>query len=129
MLQQPEGRAVQEYLDRRKIRKATAVNFGLGASLDSWDALILAMTKKGYTKSELLDAGLAVQNRNGGLYDKFRNRLMFPVIDVRGDVVAFGGRVLDKSEPKYMNSQETPAYSKRRAESGQEVQAAQHHPL
>ena len=114
MLQQPEGRAVQEYLDRRKIRKATAVNFGLGASLDSWDALILAMTKKGYTKAELLEAGLAVQNRNGGLYDKFRNRLMFPVIDTRGDVVAFGGRVLDKSEPKYMNSQETPVYSKRR---------------
>ena len=114
MLQQPEGRAVQEYLDRRKIRRATAVNFGLGASLNTWDALILAMTKKGYTKSELLEAGLAVQNRNGGLYDKFRNRLMFPVIDVRGDVVAFGGRVLDKSEPKYMNSQETPVYSKRR---------------
>ena len=104
MLQQPEGRAVQEYLDRRKIRRATAVNFGLGASLDAWDALILAMTKKGYMKSELLEAGLAVQNRNGGLYDKFRNRLIFPVIDVRGDVVAFGGRVLDKSEPKYMNS-------------------------
>ena len=114
MLQQPEGRAVQEYLDRRKIRKATAVNFGLGASLDAWDALILAMTKKGYTKAELLEAGLAVQNRNGGLYDKFRNRLIFPVIDVRGNVVAFGGRVLDKSEPKYMNSQETPVYSKRR---------------
>ena len=114
MLQQPEGRAVQEYLDRRKIRKATAVNFGLGASPDAWDALILAMTKQGYTKAELLEAGLAVQNRNGGLYDKFRNRLMFPVIDVRGDVVAFGGRVLDKSEPKYMNSQETPVYSKRR---------------
>ena len=113
-LQQPEGRAVQEYLDRRKIRKATAVNFGLGASPDAWDALILAMTKQGYTKAELLEAGLAVQNRNGGLYDKFRNRLMFPVIDVRGDVVAFGGRVLDKSEPKYMNSQETPVYSKRR---------------
>ena len=55
-----------------------------------------------------------MQNRNGGLYDKFRNRLIFPVIDVRGDVVAFGGRVLDKSEPKYMNSQETPVYSKRR---------------
>ena len=114
MLQQPEGRAVQDYLDRRKIRRSTAVNFGLGASLDSWDALILAMTKKGYTKSELLEAGLAVQNRSGGIYDKFRSRLMFPVIDVRGDVVAFGGRVLDKSEPKYMNSSETPVYSKRR---------------
>ena len=114
MLQQPEGRAVQDYLDRRQIRKATAVNFGLGASLDRWDALITAMTRMGYTKAELLSAGLAVQNKNGGIYDKFRSRLMFPVIDVRGDVVAFGGRVLDKSEPKYMNSSETPVYSKRR---------------
>jgi len=114
MLQQPEGRAVQAYLDRRRIRKATAVKFGMGASLDSWDALLTAMTKKGYTKSELLEAGLVVQNRNGGLYDKFRNRLMLPVIDTRGDVVAFGSRVLDKSEPKYMNSSETPVYSKRR---------------
>lgn len=113
-LHQPEGRAVQEYLNRRKISRTTAVNFGLGASPDAWDALLTAMTKKGYTKSELLEAGLVVQNRNGGLYDKFRNRLMFPVIDVRGDVVAFGGRVLDKSEPKYMNTQETPVYSKRR---------------
>ena len=113
-LHQPEGRAVQEYLNRRKISRTTAVNFGLGASPDAWDALLTAMTKKGYTKSELLEAGLVVQNRNGGLYDKFRNRLMFPVIDVRGDVVAFGGRVLDKSEPKYMNPQETPVYSKRR---------------
>ncbi|BAK98989.1 DNA primase [Oscillibacter valericigenes Sjm18-20] len=114
MLQQSEGRAVQEYLDRRQIRKTTAVNFGLGASLDQWDALITAMTHRGYTKSELLNAGLAVQNKNGGIYDKFRNRLMFPVIDVRGNVVAFGGRVLDHSEPKYMNSSETPVYSKRR---------------
>lgn len=114
MLQQPEGQAVQAYLDRRQIRRATAVKFGMGASLDSWDALLTAMTKKGYTKSELLDAGLVVQNRSGGLYDKFRNRLMLPVIDTRGDVVAFGSRVLDKSEPKYMNSSETPVYSKRR---------------
>ncbi len=114
LLQQPEGRAVQDYLDRRQIRRATAVKFGMGASLDSWDILLTAMTKKGYTKAELLDAGLVVQNKNGGLYDKFRNRLMLPVVDTRGDVVAFGSRVLDKSEPKYMNSSETPVYSKRR---------------
>ena len=114
LLQQPEGRAVQDYLDRRQIRKATAVKFGMGASLDSWDTLLTAMTKKGYTKAELLEAGLVVQNKTGGLYDKFRNRLMLPVIDTRGDVVAFGSRVLDKSEPKYMNSSETPVYSKRR---------------
>ena len=113
VLQGPEGRAVQAYLDRRQIKKSTAVKFGMGASPNSWDALLLAMTKKGYTKAELLEAGLVVQNRNGGLYDKFRNRLMLPVIDTRGDVVAFGSRVLDKSEPKYMNSSETPVYSKR----------------
>ena len=114
LLQQPEGRAVQEYLDKRRITRKTAVKFGMGASLDAWDVLLTAMTKKGYTKSELLEAGLVVQNKNGGLYDKFRNRLMLPVIDTKGDVVAFGSRVLDKSEPKYMNSSETPVYSKRR---------------
>ena len=114
LLQQPEGRAVREYLERRRIRKATAVNFGMGASPDAWDTLLNEMTAKGYTKSELLSAGLIVDNKRGGFYDKFRNRLMLPVIDTRGDVVAFGSRVLDKSEPKYMNSSETPVYSKRR---------------
>ena len=110
----PEGAAVAAYLERRKITKKTATNFGLGASLDSWDALLTAMLQKGYTKSELLENGLVVQNKNGRLYDKFRNRLIFPVIDVRGDVVAFGGRVLDNSLPKYTNSPETILYSKRR---------------
>jgi len=114
LLQKPEGRAVQDYLDRRQIKRSTAVNFGMGASLDAWDVLLTAMTKQGYTKRELLDAGLVVQNKNGGLYDKFRNRLMLPVVDTSGNVVAFGSRVLDKSEPKYMNSSETPVYSKRR---------------
>ncbi len=113
-LQGPEGGAVREYLRRRQIRRATAVNFGMGAAPDGWDALLNAMTQKGYTKAELLSAGLVVQNKNGRLYDKFRNRLMLPVVDTRGDVVAFGSRVLDKSEPKYMNSPETPVYSKRR---------------
>ena len=77
-----------------------------GAAPDSWDALLTAMTHKGYTKQELISAGLAVNGKNGRLYDKFRNRLMLPVIDVRGDVVGFGSRVLDKSEPKYMNTPE-----------------------
>ena len=114
VLQSPEGKAVQEYLDRRKISKKVAVNFGMGASPDSWDSLLRAMTQKGYTKAELISAGLVVKNKNGGLYDKFRNRLMLPVIDVRGDIVGFGSRVIDKSEPKYMNTTETPVYSKRR---------------
>lgn len=113
-LSTPQGAAVAAYLDRRQITRKTAVSFGLGAALDSWDSLLTAMLAKGYTKAELLAAGLVVQNQQGRLYDKFRNRLMFPVIDVRGDVVAFGGRVLDKSEPKYVNTQETIVYSKRR---------------
>ena len=114
LLQGPEGAGVRAYLEKRRISRSTAVKFGMGASPDSWDSLLTAMTKKGYTKRELLDTGLVVQNKNGRLYDKFRNRLMLPVIDTRGDVVAFGSRVLDKSEPKYMNSSETPVYSKRR---------------
>ncbi len=114
LLLQPEGRDVPDYLDRRQIQKSTAVRFGMGASPDAWDTLLNAMTGLGYSKTELLTAGLIVDNKKGGFYDKFRNRLMLPVIDTRGDVVAFGSRVLDKSEPKYMNSTETPVYSKRR---------------
>ena len=113
-LARPEGAAAAAYLERRRIARKTAMNFGLGASLDGWDCLLTAMQEKGYTKTELLAAGLVVQNKQGRLYDKFRSRLMFPVIDVKGDVVAFGGRVLDKSEPKYMNTTETIVYSKRR---------------
>ena len=114
MLHSPEGAAVQAYLDRRQISRRIATNFGMGAAPDSWDSLLRAMTQAGYSKAELISAGLVVKNRNGGLYDKFRNRLMLPVIDVRGDVVGFGSRVLDKSEPKYMNTTETLTYSKRR---------------
>ena len=88
-LQLPQGAAVQAYLDKRRIRRGIAVRFGMGAAPDSWDALLTAMTHKGYTKQELISAGLAVNGKNGRLYDKFRNRLMLPVIDVRGDVVCW----------------------------------------
>ena len=114
LLCSPEGAAVQAYLDKRQIRKSIAVRFGMGASPDRWDCLLTAMTRRGYTKEELLAAGLVVNGRNGRLYDKFRNRLMLPVIDTRGDVVGFGSRVIDNSEPKYMNTTETITYSKRR---------------
>ena len=114
ILQKPEGAAVQAYLNRRQIRRSIAVRFGMGAAPEGWDRLMRAMTAKGYSKQELIKAGLIVQNKNGGLYDKFRNRLILPVVDVRGDVVGFGSRVIDKSEPKYMNTSETLVYSKRR---------------
>ena len=79
-----------------------------------WDALIEAMAQEGYDKRDLLDAGLAVNNKDGRIYDRFRNRVMFPIIDVRGEVIGFGGRVMDDSTPKYLNSPDTPVYNKSR---------------
>ena len=114
VLQGPEGAAVQAYLDKRQIRRPIAMKFGMGAAPDSWDALLNAMTQKGYTKKELLDAGLIVQNKKGGFYDRFRNRLILPVIDVRGEVVGFGSRIIAGDGAKYVNTPETLAYSKRR---------------
>ena len=72
------------------------------------------MTAKGYTKEELEAAGLIARSKSGTYYDKFRNRVMFPIIDIRGDVIAFGGRVMDDSKPKYLNSPETMVFNKRR---------------
>ena len=108
-----EGKAVRDYLEKRRISKKVAVNFGMGAAPNAWDRLLQEMTRRGYSKQELLSAGLIVANKSGGFYDKFRNRLMLPVIDHRGDVVGFGSRVIDNSEPKYMNTTETPVYHKR----------------
>ena len=112
----PPGEAVLEYLRSRKISRRNATNFGLGAAGGEWDALLSAMTRLGYTRSELLAAGLIVNGKNGGAYDKFRNRLIFPIIDIRGDVLGFGGRIVSKDDPgaKYMNTPETVVYSKRR---------------
>ena len=115
VLRSPAGAAVQAYLDKRQIRKGIAVRFGMGAATPEWDGLIRAMTAMGYTKTELLKVGLAVQNKSGGLYDFFRNRLILPVIDVRGDVVGFGSRVISAEDsPKYKNTNETPVYAKRK---------------
>lgn len=108
------GRAAAEYIDRRGISDAMVRRFGLGAAPDSWNALTDAMIRHGYTQGELLEAGLAKKGQKGGLYDAFRNRLMFPVIDVRGSVIGFSGRILGDGEPKYLNSPETPVFSKGR---------------
>ena len=85
-LYSPKGAPVLEYMKNRKITRRNATNFGLGASADEWDGLLTAMRKKGYGDGELLASGLAIRGKNGGLYDKFRKRLIFPIIDVRGDV-------------------------------------------
>ena len=112
-LSTPQGQKVAEYMARRRISKKFAVRFGLGAAPDAWDTLLRAMAEKGYDKRDLLDAGLAVAGKGGGVYDKFRNRLMLPVIDVRGDVIGFTSRVMDDSTPKYLNTPETAIFKKR----------------
>lgn len=113
-LYEPGGKIGLDYLTKRGLSKRTLTRFGLGYAPDSWDSLIRAMAEKGYDKGELLDGGLVVRNQNGRVYDRFRNRVMFPIIDVRGEVIGFGGRVLDDSTPKYLNSPDTPVYNKSR---------------
>ncbi len=107
----PSGRTAQEYIARRGIT-GMVKPFGLGFAPDSWNSLTDAMRSKGYTQPELVAAGLARTGKSGGIYDYFRNRLMFPVIDVRGSVIGFSGRILGDGEPKYLNSPDTPVYSK-----------------
>ena len=114
MLDDPRGAAVGAYIrDKRRISPKFSARFGLGAAPDAWDTLIRAMREKGYEKGELIEAGLAAAGKNGGIYDKFRNRLMLPVIDVRGDVIGFTSRVMDDSTPKYLNTPETAIFKKR----------------
>jgi DNA primase len=109
----PVGQQCLEYVQKRGLNKAIVTRFGIGFAPNSWNALVDAMHKKGYTDQELKDADL-VGERNGRIYDRFRNRLMFPIFDVRGNVIGFGGRVLDDSKPKYLNSNETLIFNKRK---------------
>lgn len=110
----PEHVRVQQYFARRGLTRKTMNRFGLGFAPDSFSALRDAMQTKGYTKDELLDAGLLAKNEKGNVYDRFRNRVIFPIIDVRGQVIAFGGRVMDDSKPKYLNSPENMIFHKSR---------------
>ena len=110
----PEGAAGLAYLQRRGLSRGTLTRFGLGFAPDRWDGLLTALAEQGWDKADLLDAGLAVSNKDGRIYDRFRNRVMFPIIDIRGDVIGFGGRVMDDSTPKYLYSPDTPVYNKSR---------------
>lgn len=114
MLTDSRGAAVAAYIrEKRRISPKFSARFGLGAAPDAWDSLISAMRDKGYDKADLIDAGLAVAGKGGGVYDKYRNRLMLPVIDPRGDVIGFTSRVMDDSTPKYLNTPETAIFKKR----------------
>lgn len=111
---EPVGREAVDYVVRRGLSRQTVTRFGLGFAPPGWNGLLDAMAPHGYTQEDLLDAGLAVRGQKGGVYDRFRNRLMFPIIDLRGNVIGFGGRVMDDSKPKYLNSPETIIFNKRK---------------
>lgn len=102
----------KEYVIRRGISENTIKKFGLGFSLNSWDSLLKFLRIKGYKEQDIFDAGLIIKKEKGGFYDRFRNRIIFPVFDYKGKVIGFGGRVLDDSKPKYLNSPETLIFSK-----------------
>ena len=110
----PGAQRAQDYVRSRGISPKMVRVFGLGFAPDSWDSLTGAMGAQGYTEEELLGAGLAKTGKSRGIYDAFRDRLMFPVIDVRGSVIGFSGRALSDGGPKYLNSPETPIFSKSR---------------
>ncbi len=112
----PRGKEALQYLLGRGMTPQIIVRFGLGYAEDDWDSFLRAMRKKGYTDMELESARLAGRTQKGKLYPFFRGRVMFPIIDIRGDVVAFGGRVIkgDGEGRKYVNSSDTPVYSKSR---------------
>ena len=110
----PNGGPAREYVMKRGIANMVKP-FGLGYAPDSWSGLLDAMGAKGYHSAELIEAGLARAGKKGGAYDYFRGRLMFPVIDVRGSVIGFSGRILGDGEPKYLNSPDTLVYSKSRS--------------
>lgn len=102
-----------EYLKRRGLSETIIKRFGLGFAPDKWHELMNFMKRKGFSSELLYKAGLIVKQKTGeSYYDKFRNRVMFPIIDLKGNVIAFGGRVTDDSKPKYLNSPDTPVFNK-----------------
>ena len=106
-------RIPRAYLEKRAIDYRLSRKFGLGYALDSWDGLYKHLSSKGYKEEELEALGLIGRRKDGnGYYDRFRNRLIFPIIDTRSRVIGFGGRVLDDSMPKYLNSKETIVFNK-----------------
>ncbi len=112
-LYKPESKIAQEYIKQRKLTNEILKSFRIGFS-GKFDELYQELKKQGFEETEILESGLVNRNDRGQYIDRYRNRLMFPICDVRGRVIAFGGRVLDDSKPKYINSPENVVYSKGR---------------
>lgn len=107
-----DAKGAREYAFSRGLNRDVIRAFGIGFARDSWSDLVDYLKENGFRNEDIVEAGLAAKNEKGHIYDKFRNRLMFPIIDVRGNVIAFSGRALDDSPAKYMNSPETPVFHK-----------------
>ncbi len=102
------------YLTKRKLSPQTVRSYGLGYAPDDWHQLQNYLTKKGYSEEELILANVCRKSENGNVYDNFRNRVIFPIMDMQRHVIGFGGRVLDDSKPKYLNTSDTPVFDKGR---------------
>ena len=102
----------KEYFTNRGIKEITIKRFGLGYAKDGWQNLRTHLKRKGFNDELMLEAGLVLKSQKGTIYDRFRNRVMFPVFNSKGNVIGFGGRVLDDSKPKYLNSPETLVFQK-----------------
>jgi DNA primase len=113
LIKSPLGVQALTYLTGRSLTTDSIQELKLGFAPEAWGMLSTALQKRGITPDILVKAGLAVRRPQEGVYDRFRNRIMFPIEDVRGRVIGFGGRVMDNSQPKYLNSPETPVFNKR----------------
>ena len=112
LLHSPGGQRTLSYVGQREVSDEAIRQFQLGYSPDSWDTLRLELTKEGFPEEELVDVGLLVSKEKGATYDRFRNRLMFPIRDASGRVIGFGARALDDSQPKYLNSPQSIVFDK-----------------
>ena len=108
----PEGKAALDYLTNRGLSMKTITSFGLGASPDKWDSLLKKLLSLGYERDLIVESGLCIRNEKNHVYDRFRNRVMYPIFDTRGNVVGFGGRRLEGDGVKYINSPESIVYNK-----------------
>jgi len=114
MLFSEEGKEARSYIEKRLLNKDTVFTYGLGFAPSQWDTLTKHLLSHGFKRELLVEAGISVFSEKGQIYDRFRDRLMFPIIDPRGNIIGFGGRIMGEGNVKYLNSPETPVFNKRK---------------